>query len=111
MRENLLSGKIFPVVWILIIIFTSGMLTNGLIRNLAREKTTGYNKYYTSVRLEEGDTLWNLAERYNKYSVKSMEEYIRELKNMNCLTDDKIHAGNYLTVSYYEVTPAICHEP
>ena len=31
-----------------------------------------------------------------------MEAYVRELKSMNCLIDDTIHAGNYLTVTYYK---------
>ena len=34
-----------------------------------------------------------------------MEAYVRELKSMNCPIDDTIHAGNYLTVTYYKAEP------
>lgn len=64
-------------------------------QDIAREK------YYTSICLKEGDTLWNIAERYNGFSGKSTEEYVCELRQMNSLLDDTVHAGNYLTVSYY----------
>ena len=36
------------------------------------EAAVSYSKYYTSIRLEEGDTLWKLAERYNNHSEKKM---------------------------------------
>lgn len=64
-----------------------------------------YKKYYTSICLEEGDTLWSIALRYNVYSDKSTQEYVRELRRMNGLSDDTIHAGHYLTISYYSPSP------
>ena len=79
---------------------------HNLMQAMAEEEAAvSYSKYYTSIRLEEGDTLWKLAERYNNHSEKSMEAYVRELKSMNCLIDDTIHAGNYLTVTYYKAEP------
>ena len=60
------------------------------------------NKYYTSIRLDSGDTLWTIADEYNTFSGKSTEEYVRELRRMNSLSDDQIHEGHYLTIAYYE---------
>ena len=60
-------------------------------------------KMYTSIRVEAGDTLWDIAERYNICSDLSREQYIEELKNINHLSDDEIHSGEYLVVSYYEI--------
>ena len=50
--------------------------------------------------LRGGDTLWGIAEEYcpRQLSVKS---YVKELKQINRLKTDDIHAGNYLTVVYY----------
>lgn len=94
------------VLLVLIAILSSGFFGHNLMQAMAEEEATvSYSKYYTSIRLEEGDTLWKLAERYNNHSEKSMEAYVRELKSMNCLIDDTIHAGNYLTVTYYKAEP------
>lgn len=57
---------------------------------------------YTSIRIENGDSLWSIAARYAESSPMDVREYVQELKRMNQLTDDTIHAGHYLTVVYYQ---------
>lgn len=77
----------------------------GFISN-ASSKTdpdTGRVKRYTSVYIEEGDTLWSIAEQYISEEYDGMDSYIRELKQMNHVSDT-IYAGCYLTVSYYAET-------
>ncbi len=87
---------------VLFIALTSGFMGKNLMKVMAEEESElRYNKYYTSIRLNPGDTLWTIADQYNVNSEKSMEEYVRELRHMNSLTDDQIHVGHYLTVSYY----------
>ncbi len=58
--------------------------------------------YYTSIRVEEGDSLWSIASRYFAESPMDIREYIYELKRINQLTDDTIHTGHYLMVVYYK---------
>lgn len=65
------------------------------------ERAAVYYKYYTSIRIEEGDTLWGLACEYGNEDCQSLPSYIQEVKRMNHLTDDTIHAGRYLMVFYY----------
>lgn len=57
-------------------------------------------KYYTSVQINKGDTLWDIAKEYCPDSL-NMNSYMKELKSINRLNNDEIHAGNYLTVVYY----------
>ena len=97
--------KNFTFLVLLSVLVISGCLGNDLKQAMAEETGGQYQKYYTSIRLEEGDTLWTIADRYSANSGKSREDYVRELRFMNSLTDDTIHTGNYLTVSYYK--PAI----
>lgn len=61
---------------------------------------TGRVKMYTNVYIEEGDTLWSIAERYVSEEYEGIDAYIKELKQMNHV-GDTIYAGCYLTVSYY----------
>ena len=94
--------KGFLLIAVLSVMVISGFFGHNLMQAMAEEEESiYYNKYYTSIRLEQGDTLWSIAEQYNVNSNKSMNEYIHELREMNSLCGDTIHAGNYLTVCYY----------
>mgnify|MGYP000658189796 CR=1 FL=1 len=66
------------------------------------EADTRPEKYYTSIHLKDGDTLWSIAQTYCADSEESVEEYVRELRQMNSLSDDHIDAGHYLTIRYYK---------
>lgn len=57
---------------------------------------------YTSIQVENGDSLWSIASRYANKSPMDIRRYVEELKRINQLTGDTIHAGNYLMVVYYQ---------
>lgn len=58
---------------------------------------------YTSIKIESGDTLWTIAEEYMCSEYDDVNDYIRDVKEINGLYSDVIHAGGYLMVPYYEV--------
>lgn len=59
-------------------------------------------KYYKSIIIETGDTLWDLAEEYGTSEYYgSHQEYINEVMRMNGLSDDRITAGQYIIIPYY----------
>lgn len=58
-------------------------------------------KYYTSIEIQEGDTLWSIACQYADENFISVQDYIEELRYMNQLSSDRIFEGHYLTISYY----------
>lgn len=60
------------------------------------------HKYYKSIEITKGDTLWDIADEYQTEEYASIYEYIDELKSMNGLTTDEIHEGQFLTVAYYQ---------
>lgn len=59
-------------------------------------------KYYKSVMVQEGDSLWNYAECYgnNRY-YETNQDYIKEVMEMNFLDTDEITAGQYVILPYY----------
>lgn len=59
------------------------------------------NKYYTSIQIESGDTLWAIANEYITDEYADMNEYIREVCSINHISEDEIHAGQYIVVPYY----------
>jgi len=58
-------------------------------------------KYYTSIQVENGDTLWAIAEEYMTREYENHAEYIAEIKKLNGLGEDDIHTGEHLVVPYY----------
>lgn len=59
-------------------------------------------KYYTSIQVESGDTLWSIAEEHMTPNYPDTESYIREVKEINHLgADDTIKAGSSLCIPYY----------
>lgn len=65
------------------------------------ERTSAVEKYYTSIEIQDGDSLWSIASQYKAKSGKTTGELVDELKQMNCLSEDTIHTGHYLVIPYY----------
>lgn len=60
-------------------------------------------KYYTSIRVSSGDTLWDIANEYRTEEYSSIFSYISEVRKINHLKSNQITDGMYLCVPYYSV--------
>lgn len=58
-------------------------------------------KYYKSITIASGDTLWSIANEYKSGDYRSTRDYVEELRSMNGLCSDKIDAGQKLVVAYF----------
>ena len=74
----------------------------GRIETEAYHDTSRLSKYYTSVQLGDGDSLWSLARKYNVNTNISHHDYIEEVRRMNGIEGSTIHRGHYLTIFYYK---------
>jgi len=73
--------------------------------SLAQDSDTVMNreyKYYTSIQIKQGDSLWSIAQQYKSEHYESTQEYVDELVLLNDLTSETIHAGQHLMVIYYD---------
>lgn len=69
------------------------------------DATHASTKYFTSITVESGDTLWSIAEEYMTEEYASVNEYVDEVVYTNNLSDESdIKAGTHLLVPYYKVT-------
>lgn len=72
------------------------------LRSQARAEDDGERyKYYTSIEIGYGETLWEIAETYAGPEYTSYESYIYEVMEINHLKEEKITAGEYLVVPYF----------
>lgn len=65
------------------------------------EAATSNQKYYACITIDEGETLWTIAEEHYSEEYNSYQEYIDEVKFINNLTDDTIYRGAKLVIPYY----------
>ena len=98
--ERIVLGATLVLAAVLVI----GFFLTGSIRTEAAPSEI-LSKYYTSIQIEQGDTLWGIADRYMTDEYKDRDAYIREICEMNRISEDEIHAGQYLTVPYYAAEP------
>lgn len=92
------------ILAVTIILIVLGVLIgsnlSAAFRNKAANERISY-KYYTSIQVEVGENLWNIAGKYFSDEYASRQDYMEELIAVNNLKDDTIYAGQYLTVPYY----------
>lgn len=92
------TKKIFISLITLLLIITL-FLTNNIGVKEA-EATSIKEKYYISIEVQDGDTLWDLATVYgNSYEDRSV--FINEVISANNLRSENITAGGYLVIPVY----------
>ena len=81
-----------------IILFSNRHITNADESGNAVELT----KYYKTITIEPGDTLWSIAKEYKSGAYKTTQDYVDELLSMNRLHSDAITSGQKLIVAYFK---------
>lgn len=102
-RESVVRRQIGLIAIAIIVIVSLGILLGSGINAIASSEAdvASYNKYYTSIRVESGDTLWTIADEYVEGFNLSKSDYIAEVCQLNEISEDEIHAGDYIVVPYY----------
>lgn len=80
------------------VLFGSGF--SDAAKSNAANSHTAY-KYYTSIQVKAGDSLWSIAKEYYSPEYYNLQEYMEEVAVLNGLSEMTIHTGEYLTVPYY----------
>lgn len=96
MNRSIISKSISLVLGLMIILLLtlsfSALATAKHTHAAQRESYTTYE----SIRIEHGDTLWNIAEHYS--DARHTNAFVKEVKALNGLTTDKIYPGAYLLI-------------
>ena len=75
----------------------------------ATSASNASKKYYKCITIEEGDTLWDIANEYKTEEYASTQDYIDEVLVMNNLNTDVIVDGTNLLIPYYKIIKSICY--
>ncbi len=95
LRDRLAAVGVTAVLMLMISISVSSVVLAG-----NHKKEENMYRYYTSIEIEPGDSLWSIASEYCYDMDMSVSDYIREIKKLNRLSTDSITSGQYLTVIY-----------
>lgn len=98
MKKNLLVLIIFVMV-------LSCFFGKTLVTASGEERGPVYDRYYTNIEIQNGDSLWSIAKKYNKNSGMEIREYINEIKQINNMRSDAIESGASLTIIYFSEAP------
>ena len=102
--RHLLTGAMLLIFVLGFVVFYNTSYAQDIsVRSAAQSdtQTADHTKYYKTIEITSGDTLWSIAELYMDDHYDSVKEYVRELKEMNHLNSDSIQDGQYLTIAYY----------
>ncbi len=72
----------------------------GILSHAQDNDEVHYYKYYTSITIMPGDTLYSIAEDYG-LNYEDIESHVMEIAGINHLADDTIYAGSSLIVPYF----------
>lgn len=89
------------ILIVAVLVFVFAVLSNFTKPEYSSEAETTNEKYYKSITIEYGDTLYDIAKEHITEEYKDINEYISEVKSINQLSSDKITAGCCIVIPYY----------
>ena len=103
-KERQIAKRKMMLLIATILVIIIGCIVFGSVFSSAHDdKIDKEMKYYKSIEIQNGDTLWDIAGEYvSNIYYESTQDYIDEIKEVNGLTSNMIHQGQHLIVVYYE---------
>ncbi len=98
-RERIMKSRRVGITVVAVVALTI-LFSCAFTMNLSAKEVHKTYTYYTSIEIQDGDNLWDIADQYATASI-SKQDYIKEVKELNNLSSDDIYEGQYLTVPYY----------
>ncbi len=100
MHKNYVNNNNIMLIIIAGILFS--FFTFGGMAFVHADEASDYEKSFITIEIQEGTTLSSIAEEY-ALSAADYGDYITEVKKINNLQEDTIHAGCYLLIPVYDI--------
>lgn len=103
-RRRARIKKLAAFILTLVIMTVIGLLIGIRLTTISAnaDTKTPRQKYYKEYQIEDGDSLWSIAEDEMGAGWSDVREYIYEVEVLNGIDGDHLTAGNYLQLPYYE---------
>ncbi len=100
-RKRLVRRRLFLLTLTIVLVLVLSLSYKAILSEANTGDTPEYFKYYTSIEVHYGDSLWSIAEEHLGCKYASATDYIDEVMQINHLKDDTLIAGQYLIIPYY----------
>lgn len=101
-RQREMRKNVLLAIMTFFLIVTAAFSMNSFLSNAKEESSPASYKYFKSITIENGDTLWSIAQEYMDVDhYDTVHDYINEVKKMNSLSNDDITYGQHLIIPYY----------
>lgn len=99
-RQIQIRNQLLILMLAAFIVLTVSFFFNSFSAKASVEANRTY-KYFKSIEVQKGDTLWSIAEENKDEHYISTAQYIKEVKSMNSLSDNTITSGQHIIIPYY----------
>ncbi|MEG0804926.1 MAG: LysM peptidoglycan-binding domain-containing protein [Lachnospiraceae bacterium] len=97
------SPRFFKFFSITIVLVLALLTISQFFHKTCQVKASGTEVcYYTTIQVQEGDTLWSIANDYITGEDTTFDSFLEAIIQVNRLQEDLIYAGDYLTIPYYQ---------
>lgn len=100
-RRRELRNRWMLLVFTICLIIGFAITFNAIISRAETDANQKNCKYYSSIMVKYGDSLWSIASQYMDSNYKNTDDYIEEVIHINHLDGDKVKAGQHLIIPYY----------
>ncbi len=101
-RNNIIKHRMKLLVATFAVLFLIIFVFQGFSNNTSAYANDNNKLYYDSVLINNGDSLWSIAEQYTDGSTKEIMNCIREIKRINHMSfSETLKSGSYIVVPYY----------
>ena len=95
------KSTIAVIVSVITILFIGCIFVQAKTPESEEITEAGRTKYFRSIEVQEGDSLWSIAEEYMTEEYSSISDYIDDVKEINGFSKDTMYAGCYLVIPFY----------
>ena len=98
-RNSRSIRKPYFVLFLAVLLFSLSFLVFGGTK--AKAETEAVRKYYTSISVKQGDSLWSIAKSFAP-AYADIQAYVDELASINGIPQSsRLYPGRSLVVFYY----------
>ena len=91
----------FLLILTIVLVFTGTIFLGSFLSNAKSNNESVSFKYYKSIEVNSGDTLWSIADQFMTEHYSTTSDYISEVISINSLQGDQITVGMHLVIPYY----------
>lgn len=103
-RQREMRKNFLVTIATICLVITLSLSMSSFLSSAKDDSSPTYYKYYKSITIESGDTLWSIAQEYmDDEHYASVNDYINDVKQINALKSNGITYGEHLIVPYYAV--------